>query len=53
LSFDLGAIEAFEAKIDLEASNYVEEDDVYEDSLGYLLRGNETVLEFTVPQCCS
>jgi 23S rRNA pseudouridine1911/1915/1917 synthase len=50
LSFDLEAIEAFETKMDFEASDFVEEDDVDEDSSEDMSPGDETILEFTVPQ---
>jgi hypothetical protein len=44
LGFDLGAIEAFKTKIDLEASNYVGEDDAYEDSSGCIMFPREQIL---------
>jgi hypothetical protein len=51
LSFDLGVIEAFETKVDLEASDFDEVDDVDKDSSGCMLPNNDDyILKFTVPQ---
>jgi hypothetical protein len=49
LSFDLGIIEAFETKMDLEALDFDEVDDVDKDSSGCMLPNNEDyILKFTV-----
>jgi hypothetical protein len=49
LSFDLGVIEAFETKLDLEASDFEEADDVDKDSSGCILPDNaDYILKFTV-----
>jgi hypothetical protein len=49
LSFDLGVIEAFETKLDLETSDFEEVDDVDKDSSGCMLPHNDDyTLKFTV-----
>jgi hypothetical protein len=49
LSFDLGVIKAFETKLDLEASDFEEVDDVNKDSSGCMLPNNDDcTLKFTV-----
>jgi hypothetical protein len=51
LSFDLGVVEAFETKMDLEASNFDEVEDVDTDSSGCMLPGNDDyILKFTIPE---
>jgi hypothetical protein len=51
LSFDLGVIEAFETKLDLEALDFDEGDDVDKDSSGFVLPNNDDyIFKFTVLQ---
>jgi hypothetical protein len=51
LSFDLGVIEAFETKMDLEASEFDELDDVDKYRSRCMLPNNDDyILKFTIPK---